>query len=463
MDTATRDVDPDRLLYSLMFPAIIMPMTGWMFAVSLPTIRDDLGITPDVAAWIATAFTLCFMMMMPVYGRISEGLGKRRLLLWGIAIFVVGALLATFSTNLTMVIAGRAVQGLGVAGLLPLSLALITEVFPPEKRGKAMGLFSTAGPITGVIGPVSAGFIVAAWGWRASFVPALIVALIGFVVVSLLIPSSIKKVNFSFLGHFDWLGVGLLAATLTGLLFYFSSRPITGVTPLQDWRLGTLTLIFLFLFLRHERRHPDPFIRLGILRNRSLLVGSACASMRMLGMSGGLGFVMPLYLADIVGLPPEHIGFYLMANPGMMIIFVLLGGRLSDRFGSRVLTMTGFTIFAVMMLTFSQLTPETPSWLLIVFLACFGIGAGLMLAALHRAALNDVPEADLGTASGLYSMIRFLGSAAGSAFGGILLQFYMDRSGTGLLDSYQNVFLWYLGFALLGFLAATQLPKSKFA
>ncbi|MCB0009633.1 MAG: MFS transporter, partial [Anaerolineales bacterium] len=204
-----RGVDPDRLLYSLMFPAIIMPMTGWMFSVSLPIIRDDLGIAPDVAAWIATAFTLTFMMMMPVYGRISEGLGKRRLLLWGIAIFVVGALLATFSTNLAMLIIGRAVQGFGVAGLLPLSLALITEVFPPEKRGKAMGLFSTSGPFTGVVGPIAAGFIVAAWGWRASFVPALIVALAGLVVVGLLIPSSIKKVNFSFLSHFDWLGVGL--------------------------------------------------------------------------------------------------------------------------------------------------------------------------------------------------------------------------------------------------------------
>lgn len=456
-----RDVDPQRLLYSLMFPAIIMPLSGWMFSVSLPIMRDDFGITADLAAWIATAFTLAFMICMPIYGRLSDSLGKRRLLLGGIIIFTIGSLMATLSATLSMLIMARIIQGLGIAGLLPLSLALLTEVFPPDQRGKAMGLWSTVGPLTGVAGPILAGFIVAAWGWRASFVPAMLFAIASFLVIYFLIPSSIRQLRFDFLRTFDWGGVLLLSAGLTSLLFYFSSRPITGVAPLRDWRLLSLTILFLGAFVWYEKRREDPFIRLQILKNRSLITGSMAAMLRMIGLSGGMGFLMPLYLADVVQLDPTRSGFFLMANPLAMVTVVRLGGGIADRWGSRLIAMTGFTVYAGVMFAFSQRTADSPPWLVVLLLLCFGLGAGLMLAALHRAALNNIPEADLGTSSGIYSMIRFLGSACGAAFGGILLQSNLDRYGTNLVPAYQTVFLWFMGFATVGFLVAFFLPRSK--
>ena len=125
--------------------------------------------------------------------------------------------------------------------------------------------------------------------------------------------------------------------------------------------------------------------------------------------------------------------------------------------------MTGFTVYSGVMFAFSQRTADSPLWLIIGLLVVFGLGAGLMLAALHRAALNNIPDADLGTSSGIYSMIRFLGSACGAAFGGILLQTNLDRYGSDFLPAYQTVFLWFMGFAALGFLTAFFLPKSKSA
>jgi EmrB/QacA subfamily drug resistance transporter len=459
--TPSRDVNPNQLLYSLMIPAIIMPLSGWMFSVSLPIIRDDFSIAADLAAWIATAFTLPFMILMPVYGRISDGLGKRRLLLIGITIFAIGSLIATLSTNLTVLMLGRVIQGLGAAGLVPLSLALISEVFPAHRRGKAMGLWSTVGPVTGVIGPILAGYIVAAWGWRAAFIPAMLFALISLFVVYFMIPTSVRQMQFNFLTTFDWIGVGLLAATLTFLLFYLSSRPITGRPPLQDWRLFMLMTLSLAAFLRHENKKAHPFINLRILKNRSLVIGSLCACLRMLMLSGNISFIMPLYLADIVLLNPTRSGFFLMTMPAAMVGMVRFGGSLSDRLGSRIIAMTGFSIITAVTFTFSRLPDNSPLWLLITLLIIFGTGAGLMLAALHRAALNDMPEADLGTSSGIYSMIRFLGSASGAAFGGILLQFYLDQESVNLLAAYQHVFQWFAGFALLGVMTATFLPKTE--
>ena len=451
--------NPNQLLYALMITAIILPLSEWILSVSLPIIRDDFGIAADSAAWIATAFTLPFMMLMPVYGRISDSLSRRRLLIMGICIFIVGSLLATFSTSLASLMVARVIQGVGVAGLLPLSLALITGVFPPSKRSQAMGLWSTVGPVLGVISPILAGVIVAAWGWRIGFVPGVIISVVSILAIHFMTPASARQTQYEFLKRFDWLGVVLLSATLVSLLFFFSSRPITGRPPLQDWRLILATIIFLWLFIRYEKRRADPFINLHIFQNRALVIGSISAGLRMLALGGGLGFLMPLYFADVVQLDPTRSGFYLMVNPVAMTLFVRYGPRLSDRFGSRVIGVGGFGIITAVMLIFSQLPGNAAHWLIVLLLFVFGTGTGLMLAVLHQAALDEVPANDLGTASGIYSMIRFLGSACGAAFGGVLLQVYLDQSGTTQVAAYQHVFLWFAGFAILGLFTSTLLPQ----
>ena len=446
-----------------MIPAVIMPLTGWVLSVSLPIIRDDFGITAEVASWIITAFSLPFIIFLPINGRLSDQVGKRRILLFGIAVFFVGALLALRSHTLGNLMLGRVFQGLGAASILPISLALITEVFPKEKRGKAIGSWSTVGPFTGAIAPLLAGFIVTAWGWRLSFAPPGAFALVSLLVIYFLIPPKPRLEPETERPRLDYPGMALLGLMLTSLLVFLSSRPITGVPPFQDWRFLGLALIFFAAFIIQEQRSSDPFIHLRLFRNRSLVVASVSAGLRMLLMSGGLGFVLPLYLADVMGFDPGRSGFFLMLNPATMVLFTRFGGTLSDRLGSRVIVMTGFSLTSIVMLGLTVLTPETPSWVLIGMLILFGVGAGLMLASLHRAALIDVPDADLGTSSGVYSSIRFMGSTLGAALGGVLLQYYLQASGTGALGAYQHVFAWYCGFGVLGLVTGAMLPKPEIA
>jgi MFS family permease len=150
-----------------------------------------------------------------------------------------------------------------------------------------------------------------------------------------------------------------------------------------------------------------------------------------------------------------------MVTPAAMTFFTRIGGNLAGRLGSRLLSWIGFSIIAVVLFSFSRLSSQTPQWLIVFLLFVFGVGAGLMLAVLHYAALNEVPDADLGTSSGIYSMIRFLGAASGTAFGGILLQFYLDQNSSSELAAYQHVFQWFVGFAILGIIMATFLPKAE--
>jgi MFS family permease len=437
-----------RILISLMFPAILMPLVSSMSNIALPIIRDDFQIQADMTAWVATVFTLPFMILMPVYGRLSDGVGKRRLILAGVTIFSTGTAITLVAPGLAWLMVGRAIQGIGAAGMMPLGMAFISAIFSRRERGKALGTWSSVGPTVAFIGPLAAGFLVDRWGWRAAFAPALVVSIVAYVVVRRWVPAGLSNVRPRFLQTFDWTGALLLAGTLTMLLFYLASRPITGVASLRDWRLLLVTFILGSAFFWWEQRQRDPFVSFGIFRNKLFSLGSFCASMRMFTM-GGLGFLMPLYLVDVRGLSPAYIGLLAMVNPGAMSLMVRFGGAIADRWGSRWPAIIGLSVQGSTMVIF-HLLPDTVSlWVVAGVLAYYGLGAGFVLAALHRAAIGHISDEQMGSAAGLYSMLRFAGAVIGTALAGVILQIFLDQA-LPALNAYQNTFLFFAGTALVG-------------
>jgi EmrB/QacA subfamily drug resistance transporter len=445
-----------RLLIILMIPTVTMILNVSTFGVALPTIRAEFGIDADVAAWLVTAYTLPFMMLMPLYGRLGDGLGKRNLIIFGLFVFAVGTMITLAAPNLAWLLAGRTVQGAGVAGIAPLSMAIIAERFDPSQRGQAMGTWNSVGPLVGIFGPLTAGFMIDYWGWRSIFVPALGVALFAIVVVYIGIPS-LRTVKLSYLQSFDWLGVILLGGGITFFVFYVSSRVITGVEPLRDWRLLAASLLFLAGFVLRERQRRDPFLDLALFRNSSLRLASMASGLRMFTMNG-IGFLMPLYLADVRGLSASAIGSMVMLNAIALLTTMRLGGRLADRAGSRLLVAGGMSTQAATMVYFGLLPAQAPLYWIAVGLAVHGLGAGLSLAALHRAALSHVAVEDAGAAAGVYSMIRFSGTLMGAALGGVLLQQALETQAT-TVAAYQQVFFVIAFAAAIGALIGLALRE----
>ena len=427
--------------------------------VALPLIRDTFQIQADMAAWVAAIFTLPLVILMPVYGRLSDGLGKRPLILAGVSIFAIGSLLTLVSPSLGWLMAGRAIQGIGASGMMPMSMALISDVFSPTERGRALGTWGSVGPATAFISPLIAGFLVAAGGWRSAFEPPLAVSIIAFIVVYRGIPRGLTTVIPNFLRRFDWVGAALLLAALTGFVFFISSRPITGVAPLQDWRLITGTAVLLAMFWFWERRSVNPFVSIGVFKNRTYSRASFCATMRMVVM-GGLMFLTPLYLVDIHGVSLGKLGGLLMINPGMMSIMVRFGGRLTNRFSDRLVALIGLSVQGSVMFIFSQLPADAPIWGIALTLGYYGFGAGLMLVALHRKSMEIIPPDQMGMAAGLYSMLRFLGMAIGTALAGVILQRFLDLA-VPTIEAYQRVFLFYCSFSFVGVIAAMWLTERK--
>lgn len=447
------------MLIGLMMPIMMTILNMTMFRLTLPTLRATFNMQADTTAWLVTAYSLPYMLFMPLYGRLGDELGKRLLFLAGISIFLTGAAISLAAPNLGFLFAGRTLQGIGAAGVSPLCIALISEHFPVSTRGKALGTWNSMGPVGGVIGPFLAGFLIDYIGWRTVFIPSLAVGLISFIAIQRYIPPVRQHRTFSeFFRRFDWGGVVLLSIAATVLIFFTSSRPITGVAALRDWRLLAGALFFFGGFILWEKRHRNPFVTLDIFRDKNFRQASLIVGIRMFTMNS-IGFLIPLYLTDIHTLHATLMGVIVTLNAGALLVTMRMGGQLADRWGSRWPILVGVSIQMGSAVYFAWL-PEHAALLLVALgLTAHGLGAGLSLAALHRTSMQNIPAQQMGIAAGLYSMIRFSGMTFGVALGGVMLQIGFNRS-LAMIDAYQFTFRFIAFVAFVAVVLAWRLKES---
>lgn len=447
-----------QIIIGLMAPSLMVGMDHHVFGVALPTIRNHFGLDADTTAWASMIYTLPFMTLMPLYGRLGDGLGKRRLLLSGLLIFLVGTALVFMAPSLGWFMAGRVIQGIGTAGFVPLGIAIITQWFSPTERGKALGTWNSIIPLSGLIFPYFGGLLVDGLGWRAIYPPIAAMGVAAFAVVRRNIPTlKQRQVNPNFLRTFDWPGVLLLSGAMTLLLVFASSRPITGVDGLQDWRLLGLCLLCFAALVVWERRRRSSYINLPLLRTWPFTAASISAALRMFLMSS-ISFILPLYLTDIHRVSASEIGIALALQAGMLFVVSQAGGQLADQWGSRRPVVMSMATLIVLMVAMALTPAGAALWLIYLWAALHGLAIGLALAPLHRAAMQGIASHETGSAAGLYSMIRFAGQILGVAVAGVALQQGLAQS-TTTIAAYQMVFWLYAGVAGLATLVSWGVAK----
>jgi MFS family permease len=262
------------------------------------------------------------------------------------------------------------------------------------------------------------------------------------------IPPSPDSSQPGFLRDFDWGGAILLGAAIASLLCYVSSRLVTGVAPLQDWRLLAATVLFVTGLIAWESRQAEPFVPLSIFRHRLFNQASFCSAARMFALSATI-FLVPLYLADVHGLPLTWIGPMLTLLQTAIVATMVLGGTLADSWTNRGPVFLGMAGVGVGLI-FLACLPGTASLVSVAGgLLVTGLALGLSLPALHRAAVNANLESQMGAAAGLYSTIRFIGDVLGTAVAGVVLQQGLDW---GLQPVYAHQFVFWIlaGVALAG-------------
>lgn len=387
---------------------------GTIVNVALPTLAAEFNAPLPTVQWVVLAFLLGLSVLLLSVGRLADMAGKKRIFTLGLVIFVIGSMLCGIAPSIYALIAARLLQSIGAAMTVALGVAIVTETWPPEQRGQAIGFSGGVISLGIVIGPALGGLIISALNWRWIFFVNVPLGLLALALITRFIPALLPKASRE---KFDFLGAGVLAVGLLALLLALTIGETLGFTDVRIVALLLLAVVFLALFLQVERRVTYPMVDLSLFRNRQFSLNLLTGLLTFVAIAS-VTFLQPFYLELVRGLPVNQVGLLIGVVPLVLAVLGPLSGSLSDRFGTRRVSLVGLGFLLIGYLTTSTLGVNTSPLGYVLRMLPIGIGMGIFQSPNNSAVMGAAPRHRLGIASGLLSMTRTLGQTIGVAFMG---------------------------------------------
>jgi EmrB/QacA subfamily drug resistance transporter len=383
---------------------------GSIVNVALPSLVKALDTQFSVVQWVVLSYLLTLATLILSMGRLGDMLGKKPVYTIGFVIFTLGSVLCGLSTTIYMLIAFRVVQAIGAAMLMALGTAIITETFPASERGMALGIAGALVSVGIVLGPTLGGLILEALSWHWIFFVNLPIGIVGTLMVLRFVPNLQPEGE----ERFDFLGAAALFIALITLLLALSIGQSVGFGDMRVLVLFTVAAIFIPLFVLVENNVRDPMIDLKLFKNRLFSVNLVTALLSFICIAGTT-ILIPFFLEGVLGYNPAKVGLLMAVVPISMGILAPIAGSLSDRFGTRPMTVIGL---AMMVLGYTAVAGVGMEDSLLVYLLRFapiGIGLGIFNSPNNSAIMGSAPRQRLGVASGLMAITRILGQITGIA------------------------------------------------
>jgi EmrB/QacA subfamily drug resistance transporter len=415
-DTAKRNI---LLVFAgLMVTMLLASLDQTIFSTALPTIVGELdGV--DHMLWVTTAYILASTIMLPVYGKLGDLIGRKGLFIGAISLFIAGSIVGGLAPDMTWLITGRAIQGLGGGGLMILSQAIIADVVPARERGKYMGIMGGVFALSSVAGPLLGGWFTEGIGWRWAFWMNLPLGALAILTAVFFL--RLPKVSNATKPKLDFAGMGLLAIASTCLVLVTTWGGTT-----YDW--DSLTIIGLIIgtavaavaFVMVERRAPEPIMPLHLFKDRNFNLTTVAGLITGIAMFGALAYI-PTYLQMVTGANATQAGFLMIPMMAGLLVTSIVSGQLVSRTGRyKWLPITGTIIVAGALALMSTMTPSTPIPVLCAYLALMGVGLGMSMQILILIVQNSFPVKEVGTATASNNYFRQIGASLGSAIVGSL-------------------------------------------
>ena len=386
-------------------------------STAMPTIVGQLGGV-EHQVWLTTAYLLATTIVMPVYGKFGDVLGRRNLFLVAIALFTVASVGCAFAGDFTQLIIFRAMQGLGGGGLMILSQAIIADVVPARERGRYMGVMGGVFALSSVAGPLLGGWFTEGPGWRWGLwinIPLGILAIIS-AVLFLHLPK-----NTAGRPKIDFAGMGLLAAASTSLVLITTWGGTT-----YDWNSAVIislivaTVLAGVAFVLVERRAAEPIMPLHLFKDRNFNLTTIAGLITGIAMFGAIAY-LPTYLQMVTGVNATEAGLLMIPLMAALLISSIVSGQLVSKFGRyKWLPVAGTAVIAVSLFLLSTMTPSLPVWILCSYLAIMGLGLGMSMQILILIVQNSFPNSQVGTATAANNYFRQIGASIGTAVVGSL-------------------------------------------
>ena len=404
-------------LGAMCFALFMIMLDNTVVNVALPSIQRDLHASLQALEWTMNAYTLTFAVLMVTGGRLGDIFGRRRLFLFGVAVFGASSLAIGLAPNDQVLVAFRAVQGIGAAFMMPATLSIITQAFPAEQRGTAIGTWAGVSALALAIGPVIGGFLTEDVSWRAIFFINPPIA-VGAIAVTLFAARESRDETAG--RSVDFVGIGTLTAGLTAL--------VLALVQSNSWHWGSARTVGLFVvavvalaaFVTIEKRVRVPMIDFAFFRSRTSIGANAVGFLVTFAMFAQF-FFLTLYMQNVLHFSPLQTGVRFLPATLVIIVMGPLAGRWTDRVGPRPLMALGLAIVGAALLVQSQLTIHTGYGQLLPGFILMGLGIGLVMSPMSTAAMNAVDRTKSGAASGVVSMSRMVGGTVGLAVMGALV------------------------------------------
>jgi EmrB/QacA subfamily drug resistance transporter len=404
-------------LGAMCFALFMIMLDNTVVNVALPAIQKDLHSSISGLEWTVNAYTLSFAVLLVTGGRLGDIFGRRRMFLFGVAVFGLSSAFIGLSQTEAWLVTGRAVQGIGAAFMMPATLSIITNAFPAHERGKAIGTWAGVSALALAIGPVVGGFLVENVSWQSIFflnVP--IAALAVFVTLA----AARESRDETSTHHVDFAGVSSITVALASLVLALVEGNSWGWGSPRILALFAVAAIGLAAFAAIERRVLEPMVDFQFFRSRSFLGANLVAfivSFAMLAMF----FFLALYMQNIKGYSPLQAGVRFLPSTVVIILVAPIAGRLTDRVGPRPLMTTGLLIVAGSLFWQGHLAVDTSFSFLVGAFVLMGLGMGLVMSPMSTAGMNAVEPTKAGVASGILTMSRMVGGTFGVAAMGALI------------------------------------------
>jgi EmrB/QacA subfamily drug resistance transporter len=404
-------------LGAVSFALFMIMLDNTVVNVALPSIQRGLGAGISQLEWVVNGYALTFAVLMLTGGKLADLLGRKKIFLLGLVIFTAASLACGLAGSAGMLIAFRALQGVGAALMMPATLAIISHAFPPRQRGLAIGVWAGVSAMALAIGPLVGGLLTEHIDWSWIFYVNVPVGALGFLVGWIVIGESRDTSRVQSL---DLPGLLVSAGALFALTFGLVEANNYG------WSSGTIVGLFaaavagLVAFVAIELRRRAPMLDLSLFRNRTFTGANLVALLVTLAMFG-VFFFNSLFVQRILGYSPVEAGAIFLPMTVLIILIAPPAGKLSDRVGSRWLIAGGLTLVGVSLVLFSRLGVGDGFWDLLPALIVGGIGMASVMTPMSAAAMGSVPVAKAGVASGVLNTFRQVGGALGIAVMGAIL------------------------------------------
>lgn len=394
--------------------------------LALPKIIEDFGISVSASGWIATAYILANAVFVPIWGKLGDTIGRKKVYITGFVIFIFGSVLAGLSWNLSSMIVFRIIQAIASSADYPTAMAILTVTFVDQKkRGQALGIWSSAFAAAAVFGPLIGGPLIDSFGWRSIFLLNLPVGLIGLAMALLFVHESVSgKKNVSF----DWWGAITLGGALASLTLVLDQGVSWGWLSFNSIVTYIATVVFTILFIVIEKKVAEPIVDFKFFKIPAFVNTLINNFIVFMGLTGSI-FLIPVFAETFLGYSATQAGYLFMPMAGAMLLASPIGGSLIGKLKPKYVIFASTMVAALGLWMFSwYLDIRSTAWDIIfpLFVMAFGLGFGM--AQRTNIVASVVPDKEIGVASSILALARNISGAFGVSIFATLLTSMSERN-----------------------------------